>query len=224
MTPNARAYQWLVLAAGAISALLAVWQSTPLVEEPTAVCLALAVWASVFKVPLPGLGTTVSPGFVIVLVAAQNLAWRETLAVGCLCGLVQTIWRAKTTPGWIRLSFNVAMMAVSSSVAYSLSHAFAGVERTMALAAAGISLQVTNTLIVSALVCLMRNAPLAEVWRSVQFWTLPYYFAGGIVASLWSLKIGTNTVPLFLAVSVFLMDVFYRECARRYSVATAASA
>lgn len=169
------------------------------------------------KVRLPGLIGTITPGFVIVLVAMAKLDWAGTVAVGCLCGLVQTMWRAKTRPTAAQVLFNVAVMAISSAVAHAASARLGQADLAVGLGVAGITLLATNTLLVSGALCLMRRAAFNEVWRNVQFWSLPYYLAGGVVASLWVRAewAGSLWIPAFVAASVYLMDLFYREFIRR---------
>ena len=169
------------------------------------------------KVRLPGLIGTITPGFVIVLVAMAKLDWAGTVAVGCLCGLVQTMWRAKTRPTAAQVLFNVAVMAISSAVAHAASARLGQADLAVGLGVAGITLLATNTLLVSGALCLMRRAAFNEVRRNVQFWSLPDYLAGGVVASLWVRAewAGSLWIPAFVAASVYLMDLFYREFIRR---------
>ena len=207
-------YLWIILGCGAVAAGAAVAQWTPAAWPTTAACLALGIWASLFKIKLPGVHGTVSPGFVVVLVAAANTSWPETVAVSVVCALVQTMWRAATRPDWMRISFNLATMAIATTAAYAVSR-LAGGDHLIKVAMAGLTLQIVNTLIVSTLLCLIRNTPLLGVWRSIQVATLPYYFAGGILAGLWSRPDSSLAAAFCLAVSLCLMDLVFREHIRR---------
>ena len=85
-------------------------------------------------------------------------------------------------------------------------------------AVAGVVLLVTNTLIVSAILCLLKDAPLSTVWRSLQPRAVPYYVAGGLLAGVWSradLTMGGG-VALMAAVSVYLLGLCYRETTERF--------
>ncbi len=54
--------------------------------------LAVAMAASVLKVHLPGIKATMSANFLFILVGILDLSFSETLLMGCLGGLVQTLW------------------------------------------------------------------------------------------------------------------------------------
>ena len=70
--------------------------------------LAVALVASVLKVHLPGIKATMSANFLFILVGILDLTYSETLLMGCLGGLVQTLWRAKPRPRPIQWLFNLA--------------------------------------------------------------------------------------------------------------------
>ncbi len=217
MPKHALAYAWAVIAVGAAVAASAalLWQSAGAAALLT--CLGLAALASSFKVKLPGLTGTISPGFVFLLVAVARLSWSETVAIGVVSALVQSLWRAKRWPAGLQIGFNAATMAISGGLAYGVSH---GLEQTggdpvLRLAAAGVVLLVTNTLIVSSILCLLKDAPLPTVWRSLQPRAVPYYLAGGLLAGVWSradLTTGAG-VALMAAVSVYLLGLCFRETA-----------
>jgi hypothetical protein len=72
---------------------------------------------------------------------------------------------------------------------------------------------VTNTLMVSLIVCLVQNRPLHGVWRSLQPWAFPYYLAGGALASAW-VWAGLNSgagVPVLLMITVYLLGLCYQQ-------------
>jgi hypothetical protein len=54
----------------------------------------VALAASVFKVRLPGIEATMSANFLFILVGILDLSHPETLLMGCLGGLVQSIWQS----------------------------------------------------------------------------------------------------------------------------------
>src|SRR2546422_5548288 len=70
--------------------------------------LAVALAASLFKVRLPGIHATMSANFLFILVGILDLSYPETLLMGCLGGLVQSLWYAAPRPRPIQLAFNLA--------------------------------------------------------------------------------------------------------------------
>ena len=219
MPKHALTYAWTVCAAGAAVAASAalLWQSAGAAALLT--CLGLAALASTFKVTLPGLPGTISPGFVFLLVAVARLSWSETVAIGVASALVQSLWRAKRQPGGLQIGFNAATMAISGALAYGVSHGMAqtGSDPVLLLAVSGVVLLVTNTLMVSVILCLIKEAPLATVWHSVQPQAVPYYMAGGLLAGVWSrADLTGSSVALMAAVSVYLLALCYRETAERF--------
>src|SRR5207302_10394644 len=84
--------------------------------------LTVALCASVLKVHLPGIKATMSANFLFILVAILDLSYSETLLMGCLGGLVQTLWHAKPRPRPIQWLFNLANLSLSISAAVLVFH------------------------------------------------------------------------------------------------------
>ena len=99
-------------------------------------------------------------------------------------GQVQPLANRKSRPAVIQVAFNVATLAISNCFAYALAHAVGPVrgvaKHALLLGVAGLALLIVNTLMVSVVLCLIQNAPIASAWRSLRSWVLPYYFAGGL--------------------------------------------
>ncbi len=92
-----------------------------------------------------------------------------------------------------------------------------GGDPVLVLAVSGVVLLVINTLMVSAILCLLKGTPLSTVWRSLQPHAVPYYMAGGLLAGAWSRADLTGySVALMAAVSVYLLALCYRETAERF--------
>ena len=224
MPKPALIYAWTVIAIGAVlaigSALL--WQTTN--AQAFWLCLGLASLASTFKVKLPGFESIVSPSFVFHLVAIAQLTGQETVAIAIASTLVQSLWKRQTKGTYIQVAFNVSTLAISNAVAYAMAHSTTGVsstvEQVLTLGIAGIVLMVVNTMMVSVVLCLLQDKPVHSAWRAIQFWTLPYYLAGGILATIW-LPIMTRpgfSIALLSACSVYLLSVCYREAVERFNV------
>ena len=84
--------------------------------------LIVAVAASVLKVQLPGIKATMSANFLFILVGIIDLSYSETLFMGCLGGLVQTLWQAHPRPRPIQWLFNLANLALSITAAEMVVH------------------------------------------------------------------------------------------------------
>jgi hypothetical protein len=215
MARNTLIYAWSVIAAGTAVAASAVLLWQPKDIAAFAVCLGLALLASTFKVKLPTADGTISPGFVFLLVAIGMLGWSETVAIGVASALVQCLWRRNTRPDALQVCFNAAAMAVAGGLTYGVAHGLAqsASEPMLFLAVAGVVLLVTNTLLVAAIVCLIKNAPLYTVWRLLQPRVIPYYLAGGVLAGVWSRADLTTSagVAVMAAVSAYLLSLWQRE-------------
>ncbi len=216
MPQKALIYGWIVVAIGIGTALGAAlsWRTTN--NFAFVVCLALAVLASTFKLKLPGLTGTMSPSFVFVLVAVGQLSWSETIVISAISALVQSIWKAKKRPSGLQLWFNAATLAIAGGLSHSVAHGLVlpgeGMNHVLFLAVAGMVLFIINTLLVSAILCLLNASSLQKVWQSVQTWSVPYYVAGGVLSSVWSLSELTAraSVAIMAAISVYILTNCYR--------------
>jgi hypothetical protein len=217
MPKSALIYAWAVIATGVAVLACAVvgWQSSD--RGAFIVGLGLVAMAATFKMKLPKLTGTLSPAFVFVLVSVATETWSETVIIAALSAAVQCLWRPKTRPTALQLAFNMAALAIAGGVAHGMTQLL--VVRSnpdlllVALGAAGVALLVTNTLLLSTILCLVREAPFMTIWCSVQMWTVPYYLAGGVLANIWAraqLSPATGGVVLALA-SVYVLSICYRE-------------
>jgi len=84
--------------------------------------LAVAMCASVLKVQLPGIKATMSANFLFILVGILDLSNSETVLMGCLGGLVQSLWYSNPRPRPIQWLFNLANLALSISAAELVFH------------------------------------------------------------------------------------------------------
>ena len=136
-------------------------------------------------------------------------------------GQVQPLANRKSRPAVIQVAFNVATLAISNCFAYALAHAVGPVrgvaKHALLLGVAGLALLIVNTLMVSVVLCLIQNAPIASAWRSLRSWVLPYYFAGGLLASVWvrAFDPPSMAIAVLAAISVYMLSVFYREAVER---------
>lgn len=216
MPKRALLFALSVAAAGAVAvaAALVLWPALPL--QAFGLCLGLAVLGATFKVKVPGITGTISPGFVPVLFAAVKLSWQETVLSAAALGLMQCLWRARKRPTALQVAFNGANLAIASGLGWLL----AGTVRSSAVLAfvvAAIVFQVADTLAVSTVLCLIEGGSIRSLWRNCHLWSFPYILTGGALAAVVAQAHVPATFPMaVLAVlTLYLMSMFFREVAAR---------
>ena len=212
----ARLYLGMVITAGGclLWAALLHWQT----QNPLrfAVYLVLAAAASTLKVRLPGLTSTLSPNFVLLLIASAQLNITEIVVIAMTSAAVQSLWKPKHWPKPEQLLFNAATVALSTTLAYavchhvmanSLSHSFVG-----CLVLATLVLYGTNTLLLAVIMCAVDRKPLHNLWLLCHFWSFPYYLVGAAVAGLMTATASpTNWLsPLPILTLMTLVSISYR--------------
>jgi len=178
--------------------------------------LLLAVLASTMKVRLPGITGTMSVNFLFVLIGIADFTLAETLTMGCLAILTQCLWRTKSTPGPVQVVFNVAALAVSIAAAYQVSHYAMALARAESLSAmlalAACVYFLSNTLLISGVLCLLEGKSLSKIWQQCYLWSFPYYLVGSAIAGLVTVSsraIGWQGSLLALPL-MYLVYTFYR--------------
>ncbi|HYL85524.1 MAG TPA: HD domain-containing phosphohydrolase [Candidatus Angelobacter sp.] len=148
--------------------------------------LGVALGASLFKVRLPGIQATMSANFLFILVGMLDLSYPETLLMGCLGGLVQSLWQAKPRPRLIQMMFNFANLAISITAANVVFHSqFAyklGLRWPLLLAAASTTYFAMNTMSVSGIIAMTERRNPIAVWKECYLWSFPYYLLGALIA------------------------------------------
>ncbi len=178
--------------------------------------LLLAVIASTLKVRLPGITGTISVNFLFILIGIADFNMAETLTMGCIAILMQCIWRTKTRARLIQVAFNVAALAISIGAAYQVSHFALALARADSLSAllviAACVFFVSNTLLISGVLCLIEGKPLMKIWQQCYLWSFPYYLVGSAIAGLVAVSnraIGWEASLLVLPL-MYLVYTFYR--------------
>jgi diguanylate cyclase (GGDEF)-like protein/putative nucleotidyltransferase with HDIG domain len=148
--------------------------------------LTVALCASVLKVHLPGIKATMSANFLFILVGILDLSPSETLAMGCLGGLVQTMWHAKPRPRPIQWLFNLSNLALSITAAEVVFHsqvaAAIGFRWPLLMAAAATTYFAFNTISVSGIIAMTEGRNPVHVWKECYLWAFPYYLLGAVIA------------------------------------------
>jgi putative nucleotidyltransferase with HDIG domain len=169
----------------------------------------IALLASGMKVTLPGISGTMSMNFLFVLIGISELSLAETLAMGCLGMLVQSVFHAKNRLRVVQVVFNVASMACSIQAAYAIYHAGffeAGkLEAPLRLLLAAAVFFVTNTLSIATVIALTEEKNAWSIWRESYFWSFPNYLVGAAVA--WIVNAATKL--LGWQTSLLLLPILY---------------
>src|SRR5258708_12163770 len=84
--------------------------------------LVIALAASLLKVKLPGITSTMSVNFLFVLVGIIELTVPETLVVACGATLLQAVVRTKSRPRFIQVLFNVSVVSIATSMGGRVYH------------------------------------------------------------------------------------------------------
>ena len=188
--------------------------------------LLLAVVASTMKVRLPGITGTMSVNFLFILIGIADFTLAETLTMGCLAILIQCIWRTRTRAKLVQVVFNVGALAISIAAAYQVSHFALALARAESLSAllvlAACVFFLSNTLLVSGVLCLIEGKPLKNVWEQCYLWSFPYYLVGSAIAGLVTVSsrsIGWEASLLVLPM-MYLVYTFYRLYLERVAPGT----
>ena len=208
---RANAYIALVIATGVALFSTALWNWTTEDWPRFLSFCAIALVASRMKVKLPGVTGTVSMNFLFVLISVAALSRGETLVLGCLGMLFQSVFFAKRAKA-LQVSFNLGSIACSIAAAYSVYHSLpAGrLDIPVILLAAAAVYFVTNTFSIAAVIALTESRNVWSVWRDNYFWTFPNYLVGAAVAWIFhatSHRFGWQTSLLLLPV----LYVLYRS-------------
>jgi hypothetical protein len=187
------------------------WQSQNITRF--LIYLALAAVTSTFKIKLPHLGGTITPTFVLLLVAIAQLSFTETAVMAALVGLVQVLWRPARRPMPAQVMFNPACLALSASFAWFLSRfvldPWLGHSVISLLVVSTLVLYGSNTVIVAAMMALAEGKSLSGIWKICYFWSLPYYLVGAAAAGIMTAVSRTADWPPSLLVLPLMVLVYF---------------
>src|SRR5579871_6798318 len=167
---TSRRAQWyicLVIAAGAATLAHGLWTWTSGDLRMYLSYGMIALLASGMKISLPSVKGTMSMSFLFVLIGISTFSLGETLAMGCLGIVVQSVFLAKTRPRPVRVAFNIASMACAIQVAYAVHHMW-NLQNGLLTASAFF---VANTLLIATVIALTEGKNVIAVWRESYFWS-----------------------------------------------------
>jgi hypothetical protein len=214
---KAKAYVVTILLAGLGLLSVAAWTWESADPARLVAYLALAVAASTLKVRLPRITGTLSINFVLLLAAVAELSFSENVVAGALAGAMQCLWRPKRKPMPLQVLFNSSCLALSTGLAWTVTHRVAetpalGAGLMGLLALSTTILYFSNTLMVSAVLSLSQAEASSGVWKNCCFWSFPYYLAGAAAAGVMVMTARTAGWPLSMLVLPLmgLLFVSYR--------------
>jgi hypothetical protein len=148
----------------------------------------LAMLASMMKVRLPRTTSTMSVGFLFVLVAIVEYDFSVAVILGCPVGLLQSFWNVKRRPRFEQVLFNLATVAISGGVAYVVSHRMLRFVHAQAylilLVLAAFIFFAADTALVAGVLCLTELRRFHDAWEKCCLWSSPYYLVGTLAAAL----------------------------------------
>src|ERR1700685_4078870 len=169
--------------------------------------LGIAVLASRMKVNLPGITGTMSVNFLFVLLGVLELSFSETLILGCVSILVQSLYPDR--PNAIQVTFNVCAGALSTALAYFVyHHPFFNLmvdSRPLLLGVAACTYFVANTGSIATVISLTEGKRLKKILVECYFWSFPYYLVGAGVAG----AIGWFNQTFYWETSLLLVPAIY---------------
>src|SRR5579871_788664 len=190
------------------------WQS----HDPLrfACYLVIAAMAGTMKVRLPGIEGTMSVHFLMILLGILELSLPETLMIGCVAALVQTVWNLNQRPKPVRIIFNVLSMTVNAVwISYYSYHALEkplNHSLPLLLVVAVCVYFLSNTMAVSIVISLTERRSLRKIWTETYFWSFPYYLVGAAVVALVSVanrRIGWESALLILPVMYWIYRSYH---------------
>jgi diguanylate cyclase (GGDEF)-like protein/putative nucleotidyltransferase with HDIG domain len=215
MRTRAKAYLAFVVTTGAIliAQSLASWHLHDVVRNT---CYLLpAVLATGLKLKVRQVAGLISGSYVFILLGFPELNQAETVVIGCLATLMETLWQTRLRPRWHEALFHTTNMAVAVYAAYSVYHSRWALELDSTLVAVALSACTfffINTISLATLSSLLERTNLVDVWQSNYLFSLPYYLVGASVTWLIagvSRQISWQGAMLVLAI-VFIIYRSYR--------------
>ena len=168
------------------------------------------------KVRLPGMTGTLSIGFVPLLVAIVEFSLSEAVILAIIAAVMQCIWRTLRRPSAMQVLFNCSCLAISTAVSFGVCQLLFAPLVSQSLAPALIVAvlvhYVCNSVLVTAMLCLIEGKPLYTAWRQCSFWSMSYYLVGAAAAGMISTTLSaSNGESVLLIMPVMaLVYVCYR--------------
>ena len=141
--------------------------------------LLLAVAASALEIHLPRMRSTISGGFIFVLIGISEFSLAQSMAIAAATAFVPSVWKSAQALVRRQFLFDVAAAMNSAAAAYWLPRSILNeahihlLSPTLILAATVYFW--THTLFVLIAVALAEDKPLHESWRQFSLWSYCYF-------------------------------------------------
>src|SRR5579871_4763010 len=147
--------------------------------------LAFSIPGSCLKVRLPGIKVgTMSVLFAFVIAAIAELSFAETLLVGSVSVVAQSLWHSKFGARPIQIAFSVASMAGAIAATDLVYQATPSLQSGLRLGFAVTTFFLTNTAPIAVVIGLTEEKPIFPVWKNSYLWCFPFYLIGGGVLAV----------------------------------------
>jgi len=214
---QARQLLWWVSAIGSAVTVSALFQWRGGDVRSLLVWTLAAAVSGACKFRVPGIESSFSLGYIVVLGAIGFLPFPETVAVSILTVLAQCYWR-KGRPRHVQVLFNVFNYAISSASAWYTFHELGRLASVLDMPArfaiAGAVFFISNTALVSWIVSIVSAREFWNTWENSFLVIVPYYLVGvGAAGALtWRSNMSMCiTIVLILAVAYSSMRLWVRK-------------
>lgn len=191
MSRKATLFYGVVCGAGLVALAVGAWTFAISDTSKFLAYLLIAVVASRLKINIPEINGTVSINFLFILIGVAELNYSETLIIGCVAVLAQSLMIRDRGFNLVQSAFNVSGAAFAILGAYYTYHwllaELAGNAGYLLIMLAACVYFMLNTLPVTIIITLTEGKSLRTVWRNCYIWTFPYYLAGAGIAGLVSM-------------------------------------
>ncbi len=171
--------------------------------------LLLALVSSGMKVGLPGVQTTLSLNFILIMLGLVELSLPQTLILAVASAAAQTLWHAKFRVKLVHLLFNTACFALATMAAAAVyrvppSTGVTG-SQFLWLMLAGLAYFLVNAALLAVVIALAEGQNISAVIRGLFDWSACYYPVGVSLAEI----VHTATEHLGWAFSLALLPPLY---------------
>src|SRR5580704_10728303 len=171
--------------------------------------LFLALVSSGMKVGLPGVQTTISLNFILIMLGLVELTLPQTIILAVASAAAQTFWQAKFKVKPIQILFNAACLDLATIAAalayYSPWLMHIPQSQFLRLMLAGVTYFLVNSALLAIVISLAEGQSIQAVIRGLFDWSICYYPVGVSLAEI----VHTATEHLGWAFSLALLAPLY---------------
>jgi hypothetical protein len=151
--------------------------------------------------------------FFFALLGSTTLSLPEVWFAAVLGGIVQTIYKPKWRPSWIRVGFNGSNMALAAATAHLfVQRLVPGLDQQPALLClilGAAAFYIVNTGLVSVVCTLTEHGSFAAVWKHWCLGSLPYYIVGVLLTD--AMDPVAQVLAIVIIPSTLLATYMYRS-------------